>query len=421
MRRLTLFGRAILLLIAELIANALCWVIAAILFARSSTTRLIMDYALLAWTFGLRHALDADHISAIDNATRSLIGMGQLPVTCGLYFSLGHSTIVIVVTVAIAVSYGVYQHFNGANNIGAVIGASVSGSFLFVIAVANSVILWKLLVRRRKDKERARRIAAGEPCNDPENQSNPNQNRTIMLRILGPVINFVNRPWKMYPVGVLFGLSFDTASSIALIAVTALAHKGDNGVSIPSSDIIILPFLFTAGMTLVDSADSILVLYSYAGLPSTPSWSLLTTEENVGNQTIDSTDADRKDDDASPLQTVPHDTQAGVKTNAMSMLSIILTLMSILVAFSISLITIMGLIGERCAQCAAAANAEDGGGLAGSWWRAWARANNDIGYIGAAIVGMFLVLGIGWVVGIWFRRRSRRGQVDETNETLSSN
>jgi len=225
----------------------------------------------------------------------------------------------------------------------------------------------------------------------------------------------------MYPVGVLFGLSFDTASSIALIAVTALAHKGDNGVSIPSSDIIILPFLFTAGMTLVDSADSILVLYSYAGLPSTPSWSLFTTEENVGNQTIDSTDADRKDDDASPLQTVPHDTQAGVKTNAMSMLSIILTLMSILVAFSISLITIMGLIGERCAQCAAAANAEDGGGLAGSWWRAWARANNDIGYIGAAIVGMFLVLGIGWVVGIWFRRRSRRGQVDDTNETLSSN
>jgi len=131
-------------------------------------------------------------------------------------------------------------------------------------------------------------------------------------------------------------------------------------------------------MTLVDSADSILVLYSYAGLPSTPSWSLFTTEENVGNQTIDSTDADRKDDDASPLQTVPLDTQAEVKTNAMSMLSIILTLMSILVAFSISLITIMGLIGERCAQCAAAANAEDGGGLAGSWWRAWARVRVGI-------------------------------------------
>jgi len=246
-----------------------------------------------------------------------------------------------------------------------------------------------------------------------------------MLRILGPVINFVNHPWKMYPVGLLFGLSFDTASSIALIAVTALAHKGDNGVSIPSSNIIILPFLFTAGMTLVDSADSILVLYSYAGLPSTPSWSLFTRpdlpEESVGNQTMDSTDADRKDDDTSPLQTTPHDSGVEVKTNAMSMLSIVLTIMSILVAFSISLITIMGLIGERCAQCTAAANAEDGGGLAGSWWRAWARANDDIGYIGAAIVGMFLVLGIGWLVSMWLRRRSREGQVDDTNETLSSN
>ena len=93
---------------------------------------------------------------------------------------------------------------------------------------------------------------------------------------------------------------------------------------------------------------------------------------------MDPTDADRKDDDASPIQPIPHDTRAEVKTNATSMLSIILTLMSILVAFSISLITIMSLIGERCAQCAAAANAEDGGGLAGSWWRAWARVRGGI-------------------------------------------
>ena len=239
-------------------------------------------------------------------------------------------------------------------------------------------------------------------------------------------------------------IGFDTAASIALIAVSAIAHKGTNGVSIPSSNVIILPvktilysspwllellllllqLLFTAGMTLVDSADSVLVLYSYAGLPSTPSWSLVTRtkpEENVGIH------ADRKDD-VSPTQTIPHDQ---VKMNAMSTLSITLTFMSILVAFSISLITIMGLIGERCSQCAAAANAEDGGGLAGSWWRAWARvcicicfcfcwrhgsviiiqANDNSGYIGVAIIGMFLVLGIGWLLRAWWlRRRSRRGQ-----------
>lgn len=125
-------------------------------------------------------------------------------------------------------------------------------------------------------------------------------------------------------------------------------------------------------MTLVDSADSVLVLYSYAGLPSIPSWSLFTRtkpEENVGNGMMDT---DRKDD-VSPTQTIPRDTRSQVKLNAMSTLSITLTFMSILVAFSISLITIMGLIGERCSQCAAAANAKDGGSLAGSWWRAWAR------------------------------------------------
>ncbi|KAF8737743.1 hypothetical protein AX14_012409 [Amanita brunnescens Koide BX004] len=405
--QLTLLGRAVLLLTSELIANAVCWAIAAILFSRSSATRPILSYALLAWTFGLRHALDADHISAIDNATRTLVGMGQLPVTCGLYFSLGHSTIVILVTFAIVISSSVYEHFNSAGDIGAVIGDSVSGSFLFVIAVANSIILWKLLKRRRRDAERARRIASGEPCNGSEHEPSPAQHRTIMLRILGPVINFVNRPWKMYPVGVLFGLGFDTASYVALVAISAISRKGANGASIPSSNVIILPFLFTAGMTLVDSADSVLVLYSYAGLPITPSWSLFTRAEPEGAM-----DTDRKDDEP-PTQTVPPpDTQSRAKMNTMSSLSIILTLMSILVAFAISFITIMGLIGERCSQCAAAANAEDGGGLAGSWWRVWAKANDNIGYIGAGIIGMFLVLGVGWLLHAWLRRKSRRGQTE---------
>ncbi|KAF8631407.1 hypothetical protein AX15_002415 [Amanita polypyramis BW_CC] len=411
---LSLFGRAVLLLGLELLANGVCWTVAALLFSRNSDTRPILSYALLSWTLGLRHALDADHISAIDNATRSLIGMGQLPVTCGLYFSLGHSTIVIVVIVAVAISSSVYQHFNGASDIGGVIGAAISGSFLFVIAVANTIILWKILRRRRKDKECTRRTASGTPNSDTEEQADPTQERTIMLRILGPVINFVNRPWKMYPIGVLFGLSFDTASSIALIAVSAIARKGTHGTSIPSSNIIILPLLFTAGMTLVDSADSVLVLYSYAGFPSTPSWSLFTrtkpevsTGPEVAEHTNTITMADQKTDTA-PEVVTPAPLQGNqVKMNAMSALSIVLTLMSILVAFSISLITIMSLIGERCSQCAAAANAEDGGGLAGSWWRGWARANDNSGYIGVAIIGMFLVLGIGWLVVRWLRGRSK--------------
>ncbi|KIL63259.1 hypothetical protein M378DRAFT_187100 [Amanita muscaria Koide BX008] len=379
--RLTLLGRSVLLIALELLANALSWSIAAILFARKTDTRPLLSYALLAWTFGLRHALDADHISAIDNATRTLIGLGQLPVTCGLYFSLGHSTIVIIVTVAIAVSASVYQHFNGANDVGGIIGASVSGAFLFIVAVANTIILWKILKRRRKVRS----------------------NRTLMLRILGPVINFVNRPWKMYPVGVLFGLSFDTASSIALIAVSAIAHKGAHGTTIPSSNVVILPVLFTAGMTLVDSADSVLVLYSYAGFPNTPSWALFARTEAVNAEFIEEEKSEIVDGNhglvitAEESPRISQDTQ--IKTNAMSNLSIGLTLMSILVALAISLITIMSLVGERCSQCAAAANAKDGGGLAGSWWRAWARANDNLGYIGVAIIGIFFIIAIGWFTG----------------------
>jgi len=92
-------------------------------------------------------------------------------------------------------------------------------------------------------------------------------NNTIMMRILGPVVRFVDRPWKMYPVGVLFGFGFDTASSIALLAVSALAKKGTGTEGVPPADVVILPLLFTAGMTLLDSIDSILMLYSYTGFP----------------------------------------------------------------------------------------------------------------------------------------------------------
>ncbi|PFH54115.1 hypothetical protein AMATHDRAFT_136484 [Amanita thiersii Skay4041] len=445
--RLTLLGRSLLLLTSELLANLICWIVATMLFARSKDTYPILSLALLAWTLGLRHALDADHISAIDNATRGLIGLGRAPVTCGLFFSLGHSTIVIVVTIAIAISSDVYQRINNISDVGGIIGAAVSGAFLFIIAVANAIILWKILKRRRKEKNSNRCATNGEDtaCPSDEEPRSSQHNHMFMMRIIGPVINFVNRPWKMYPVGVLFGLGFDTASSVALIAVSALARKTSNGSSIPSSNVIILPLLFTAGMTLVDSADSVLVLYSYTGFIQTSSWALVTkvtsrsqsplsdstsdiehcAVENIpcsGNQikakrasedtkggvlNIATEDTTNKRDehhvDTTNSGSMPAPLDTNRKMNVISTLSIVLTLMSILVAFSISLITIMGLIGEQCSRCTAAAEAEDGGGLAGSWWRAWARANDNSGYIGIAIVGMFVVLAAGWFVCKWFK------------------
>ncbi|KAJ7175951.1 NicO-domain-containing protein [Mycena filopes] len=416
MLSLSLLGRSLLLISSLIILNALSWILAGIFFGRSPDTQPILGLALLAWTLGLRHALDADHISAIDNATRSLINLGQLPVTCGLFFSLGHSTIVIVVNIAIAISSTIYHKLDGVGNVGGVVGSAVSGSFLFIVGLANSIILWRIVRQRRQAK---RRTEEGLPSEEDEN---PHRHHMLMMRILGPIITFVNKPWKMYPVGVLFGFGFDTASSIALLAVSALAHKKSDGHSIPSGEIVVLPLLFTAGMTLIDSADSILMLYSYAGFPEAErGWALLdrsTTSRPLDTEKVELenptprltvVDAEHQRPShlekpidelepipAAPVEAAPQVQQVKAKANIMSGLSIILTLMSILVAFSISLITILSLIGASCARCQAAANSPDGGGLAGRWWRAWASANDKSAYIGAAIVGVFVFVVAGW-------------------------
>ncbi|KIM40857.1 hypothetical protein M413DRAFT_19048 [Hebeloma cylindrosporum] len=390
--KLTLFGRSVLLLFSELAANAICWTVAGILFGRNSETRPTLSLALLAWDE-----------SAIDNATRGLLNLGQLPVTCGLFFSLGHSTIVVVVTVAIAISSDIYHRLDGVGEIGGIVGAAVSGTFLFIIGLANSIILWKIMKGRRENKILKQRQANGE-ADVKSAEHHPEENHMLMMRLLGPIITFVNRPWKMYPVGVLFGLGFDTASSIALLAISAIAKKGPDGSSIPSSHVVILPLLFTAGMTLVDSVDSILMLYSYSGFPER-SFIMFSPKPECDTpvtclppvSTDDPSTKEKGDLEANIPEAIPHEEKneqlnalppedpngqlarnTRVKMNVMSGLSIILTLMSILVAFSISLITIMGLIGEQCKPCREAADATDGGGLAGRWWRGWRNVSSFV-------------------------------------------
>ncbi|KAI0670977.1 high-affinity nickel-transport protein-domain-containing protein [Trametes maxima] len=446
--RLTLFGRSVLLLAAELLANAVCWIVCAILFGRRAETRSILSLALLAWTIGLRHALDADHISAIDNATRSLINMGQLPVTCGLFFSLGHSTIVIVVNVAIAISTDVYNHIDGVGEVGGIVGAAVSASFLFIVGLANSIILFRILRKRHRVHTAGKSKDKLEEDGDEEDDGGAaSHGNTLMMKIVGPVVTFVDRPWKMYPVGVLFGFGFDTASSIALLAISALAKREPDGQQIAPGDIVILPLLFTVGMTLVDSLDSIVMLYSYAGFPERgfalfeprsraalppPATADVTIdqvapasiEELPRERPITESNAEEKQQDlykdektaevvsvADAEEPVRRQRALHVKANAMSNLSILLTTMSILVAFSISLITIMGLIGDNCTACQNAANAEDGGGLAGRWWRGWANANDNSGYIGAAIVGSFVAIVASWYGARFLYRKwhARRG------------
>ncbi|KAF8842136.1 NicO-domain-containing protein [Paxillus ammoniavirescens] len=422
----TVLGRSLLLVILEIAANVICWAIAA-------RSRSFLSLAILAWTIGLRHALDADHISAIDNATRNLINHGKLSVTCGLFFSLGHSTIVIVVNAAIIISTGVYEKLNGVGSVGSIIGPAVSSSFLFIVGLANSVILWKILRQRRRA-----RCKGDSEDGDAYLEPPPNQNM-LMMRFLGPLVNFVDRPWKMYPVGVLFGFGFDTASSIALLAISALAKDDASGNRIPPSQAIILPLLFTTGMTLVDSLDSILMLYSYSGFADL-SWKIIeprnalpTASAQPMEEAVLSTRSpeartasvgDGEQVEVIPLDSSPDALETGednkvtstrddsdrmtrVKRNTMSALSIVLTTMSILLAFSISFIEIMGLIGDNCTKCQAAASAPDGGGLAGQWWRGWARANDNSGYIGAAIVGVFVIIVSGWYVTRWGTKKMK--------------
>nr|ODN81256.1 high-affinity nickel-transporter [Cryptococcus depauperatus CBS 7841] len=444
-RKLTLLGRAMALIVGELLFNAACWIAAGICFSSADG---ILGFALLAWTIGLRHGLDADHISAIDNATRQLVSQGQLPITCGLFFSLGHSTIVIIVNTAIAISVDIYDKLDKVGSIGGIIGTSVSASFLFFIACLNIYFLVGTIKHRRAIKCRQ---VLDLPAKEAEGDPSTIYGGGCIVRVVGPILRVVDRPWKMYPVGVLFGFGFDTASSIALLAISAVAQRGPRGESISHGKIVILPLLFTAGMSLVDSLDSILMLYAYAAPSrSTPEGRLslfqgsddkdelladtavptLTTESDdnqAGRERersigpMEEVEGIRDEDVTEVGKVVAEEEEERVgdssdmtcqgdakkrrvltaKSNTMSSLSILLTFLSILVAFSISLIEIMGLIGENCTQCQKAAENPNGSGLAGRWWRTWTRANDQSGYIGAAIVGCFTAILFGWYAVKW--------------------
>jgi len=318
----------------------------------------------------------------------------------------------------------VADKINGVGQVGGIVGSSVSAFFLFIVGFANSIILHRVLRRRRQNKKRKeQQLARGERPDELEDvlEDDGQYNNTIMMKILGPLIRFVDRPWKMYPVGVLFGFGFDTASSIALIAASAIAKKGADSKRIAPANIVILPMLFTAGMTLVDSIDSILMLYSYTGFPE-QRFRLFEPAQDNGAQeqgcnayreaatsgAAGSSEEEKKEpvavaevDADTTIRDIRKKAQREliVKRNMMSGLSIMLTLMSIGVAFSISFITIMGLLGDNCDRCREAA--ENDKGIAGRWWRFWAEANDNSGYIGAGIVGSFVLVVSGWYGGRW--------------------
>ncbi len=212
----------------------------------------LLGVALLAYTFGLRHSVDADHISAIDNVTRKLMQENKRPVAVGFFFSLGHSTVVIALTVAIAIAATIISTaIPTLKSAGGLIGTSVSAGFLYLIALMNFLVLWEIFQAFRGAKR-------GEEYNDLSLEEFLNQ-RGLMGRFFRPLLKMVDKSWKMYPVGVLFGLGFDTATEVGLLGIAAVqAGKG-----LPIIDILIFPALFTAGMCLLDTTDGILMLGAY--------------------------------------------------------------------------------------------------------------------------------------------------------------
>jgi high-affinity nickel-transport protein len=221
-------------------------------FAAFHRFPVLLGTAFLAYSFGLRHAVDADHIAAIDNVTRKLMQQGKRPVSVGLMFSLGHSTIVIVGSIAIAATALALQHrIDSFREVGGVIGTLVSSLFLFGIATVNIVVLNSVI-------RSFRRVQRGEPYVE-EDFDLLLGNRGFLSRLFRPVFNLIRSSWHMYPLGLLFGLGFDTATEIGLLGLSAA--EASKGLSLWS--VMVFPVLFAAGMSLIDSTDNVLMLGAY--------------------------------------------------------------------------------------------------------------------------------------------------------------
>jgi nickel/cobalt transporter (NiCoT) family protein len=302
----------------------------------------------LAYSLGLRHAFDADHISAIDNTTRKLMNEGKRPLSIGYWFSLGHSTIVIAIGVGIVVAekavYGAVSNNNSnLEQFGGIFGTIVSATFLYLIALLNVVILAGIF-RVFRSMRRGNYDEA-----ELEHQLN---SRGLMYRYFGRWMRSITKEWQMYPVGVVFGMGFDTATEVALLATTALLASQH----LPFYAILCLPILFTAGMSLMDTIDGIFMNFAY-------SWAFF-----------------------NPVRKVYY--------------NLAITGLSVSICFFIGTIEVLGLLPVEL------------GGLHGGFWHYMEAF--DVNRAGFVIVGMFVVCWVGalafWKLGHVEERWSARLQ-----------
>ncbi|APR38512.1 HoxN/HupN/NixA family nickel/cobalt transporter [Paraburkholderia sp. SOS3] len=287
----------------------------------------LIGAAFLAYSFGLRHAMDADHIAAIDNVTRNLMNDGKRPVSVGFFFALGHSLTVVVGAVVVALATkALAHHFDAFRQTGAIVGSVVSASFLLAIGVLNLVLLADL-VRAFRRMKGGRTQEIGDPR---LLQFDGN----LLARVFKPLFRFVRSSWLMLPLGMLFGIGFETATEVALLGTSA--SQASEGLSMWT--ILVFPCLFAAGMLTVDTTDGILMLGAYG-------WAFV-----------------------KPLRKLYY--------------NLTITLISTVVALLIGGIEALGIAGQVLS-------------LSGPFWHFVGTLNDNFGALGYAIVGIFIA---GWIV-----------------------
>jgi high-affinity nickel-transport protein len=316
-----------------LVFNAAAWLWAVLAFQHFPV---LLGTAFLAYSFGLRHAVDADHLAAIDNVTRKLMQEGKRPVAVGFMFSLGHSTIVLFGSVAIAWTTLALEHrMDSLRAIGGVVGTLLSAFFLFGIAAVNLVVLQSIYRTFIK-------VRGGEPYVE-EDLDLLLGNRGLLGRLFRPLFGIITRSWHMYPLGMLFGLGFDTATEIGVLGISAAeASRG-----LPVWSILVFPALFAAGMSLVDTTDNVLMLGAYG-------WAFV-----------------------KPIRKLYY--------------NMTITCVSVVVALAVGGIEALGLIVGRFH-------------LKGAFWDAVSKLNENFGTLGYFIVGLFV---LSWIVSVAFYKWRR--------------
>jgi nickel/cobalt transporter (NiCoT) family protein len=322
------------------VANIAAWVWTIVSF---HDFPVLLGTAALAYSFGLRHAFDADHIAAIDNVTRKLMQEGLRPVGVGLFFSLGHSTIVVALSIALAITATALQNrFDTFKSIGGIVGTAVSALFLFAIAVANVLVLISVYRAFQTVKNGGRFVE--------EDLNLILAKRGFFGRLFRRLFRVIEWSWQMYPLGVLFGLGFDTATEVGLLGISATqASRG-----LPIWSILVFPALFTAGMTLIDTTDSILMLGAYG-------WAFV-----------------------KPIRKLYY--------------NVTITAVSVIVAVVVGGLETLNLIGDQL-------------GLtdAGGFWGAVGSLNDNFGVLGYLIVGIFIAA---WLVSYVIYRVNRYDEIE---------